>query len=340
MKKTLITGISGQDAAYLAKILLEDNHKVVGGLRRGAERSLWRLNYLNICDDVEIIDFELTELSEIHQTLRQYNFDYVYNLAAMSFVGSSFNQPISTANTNYLGALNILESIRMNEHDTKFYQASTSEMFGKVIEMPQKESTPFYPRSPYGVSKLAAHEATKNYRESYGMHACSGILFNHESPLRGKEFVTQKIILGLNSISNGRSSILKLGNLEAKRDWGHASDYVEAMKLILENDVPQDYVVASGALKSVREFVEIASTYFGFKIEWEGSGVNEVGIDSNSGKKIIEVSKEFFRPAEVDILLGDPSKIENELKWKRKFTFEGLVEDMCQNANNFGNVNS
>ena len=215
MKKTLITGISGQDAAYLAKILLEDNHKVVGGLRRGAERSLWRLNHLNICDDVEIIDFELTELSEIHQTLRQYNFDYVYNLAAMSFVGSSFNQPISTANTNYLGALNILESIRMNEHDTKFYQASTSEMFGKVIEMPQKESTPFYQEVLMVFQSLPPMKLQK-ITESYGMHACSGILFNHESPLRGKEFVTQKIILGLNSISNGRSSILKLGNLEAK----------------------------------------------------------------------------------------------------------------------------
>ena len=339
MKKTLITGISGQDAAYLAKLLLKDGHHVVGGLRRGAERSLWRLNHLNIHESVEIIDFELTEISEIHNIVKKYKFDYIYNLAAMSFVGTSFNQPISTANTNYIGVLNILESIKMNDLQTKFYQASTSEMFGKVVEIPQKETTPFYPRSPYGVSKLAAHEATKNYRESYNMFACSGILFNHESPLRGREFVTQKIVLGLAAIANGQSSLIKLGNLEAKRDWGHASDYVKAMKLIIENVKPEDYVVASGSLNSVRDFVNMAASFFNIPIEWKGINEDEVGIDTNTGKKIIEVSKEFFRPAEVEILLGDSSKIEKELKWKREFTFENLVEDMCNNATNFGKIN-
>ena len=336
MKKTLITGISGQDSAYLSKLLLEDGHHVVGGLRRGAERSLWRLKQLGIENDVEVIDFELTELSEIYQLLRKYKFDYIYNLAAMSFVGTSFNQPISTANANYIGALNILESIRITNKETRFYQASTSEMFGKVQTMPQTESTPFYPRSPYGVSKLAAHWATVNYRESFDLFACSGILFNHESPLRGAEFVTQKIILGLNNIKKGSQKILSLGNLDAKRDWGHASDFVSAMKLIIENKSPNDYVVATGNLHSVKEFVEIAARYFDFSIVWTGDKENEVGIYQKNGKKIIEISKEFYIPAEVDILLGDPTKVEKELGWKRKFTFEDLVEDMCSKAEAFG----
>tara|TARA_X000000950_G_scaffold177861_1_gene215846 strand:+ start:1803 stop:2816 length:1014 start_codon:yes stop_codon:yes gene_type:complete len=336
MKKTLITGISGQDSAYLSKLLLEDGHHVVGGLRRGAERSLWRLKQLGIDNDIEVLDFELTELSEIYQILRKYKFDYVYNLAAMSFVGTSFSQPISTANANYIGALNILESIRITNNETRFYQASTSEMFGKVQAMPQTESTPFYPRSPYGVSKLAAHWATVNYRESFDLFACSGILFNHESPLRGAEFVTQKIILGLNNIKKGNQEMLSLGNLDAKRDWGHASDFVNAMKLIIENNSPNDYVVATGSLHSVREFVEIAAKYFGFSVAWNGDKENEVGIDQNTGKKIVKVSTEFYRPAEVDALLGDPKKAEDELGWKREYTFENLVEDMCSKAEFFG----
>lgn len=336
MKKTLITGISGQDAAYLSKTLLDDNHHVVGGLRRGAERSLWRLKHLGIENDIEIIDFELTELSEINQITKKYNFDFIYNLAAMSFVGSSFNQPISTANTNYIGALNILESIRTNDLSTRFYQASTSEMFGKVQETPQSERTPFYPRSPYGVSKLAAHSATINYRESFDIFACSGILFNHESPLRGAEFVTQKIVLGLNAIKKGIQKKISLGNLNARRDWGHASDYVKAMKLILESNSADDYVVATGELRTVREFIEKAAEHFNFDIEWNGEGLDEVGVDAKTGKTIVDVSELFFRPAEVDVLLGNPKKIEDKLGWKRKFTFCDLVSDMCTSVETFG----
>ena len=336
MKKTLITGISGQDAAYLSKLLLNDGHHVVGGLRRGAERSLWRLKNLGIEDEIEIIDFELTELSEIFNTIKDNNFDYIYNLAAMSFVGSSFNQPISTANSNYIGALNILESIRMSECQSRFYQASTSEMFGKVRETPQTELTPFYPRSPYGVSKLAAHWATINYRESFGLHACSGILFNNESPLRGSEFVTQKIVLGLNSIKQKRKKKILLGNLDAKRDWGHAADFVKAMKLIIESDQPEDYVVATGELKSVKDFIQEASKYFDMEIEWTGTLENEKGIDCKTGETVIEVSSEFYRPAEVDLLIGDPKKIESKLNWNRDYSFENLVQDMCKNAESFG----
>ena len=336
MKKTLITGISGQDAAYLSKLLLENGHHVVGGLRRGAERTLWRLNHLGIQNDIEVIDFELTELSEIFNIVKNHKFDYIYNLAAMSFVGSSFNQPISTANANYMGPLNILESIRMSDLDTRFYQASTSEMFGKVREIPQTELTPFYPRSPYGVSKLAAHAATINYRESFDIHACSGILFNHESPLRGSEFVTQKIVIGMNGIKNNKQEKIFLGNIDAKRDWGHAKDFVGAMKLILENDVAEDFVVATGELKSVREFIEIAGKFYDFDIEWSGANENEKGIDKNSGKTIIEISKDFYRPAEVDILQGSAKKIESSLGWKREYSFEGLVEDMCNNAERYG----
>jgi len=336
MKKTLITGISGQDAAYLSDLLIKEGHHVIGGLRRGAERSLWRLDNLGIKNDIEVIDFELTELSEIYNIINKYDFDYVYNLAAMSFVGTSFNQPISTANTNYLGTLNILESIKVSGKDTKFYQASTSEMFGKVLEMPQTESTPFYPRSPYGVAKLAAHWATVNYRESFSIHACSGILFNHESPLRGSEFVTQKIVLGLNDVKNKRKEKIYLGNIDAKRDWGHAKDYVNAMKLIIENKNPSDYVVATGELKSIKDFIDVASVYFDMSIEWTGEGSDEKGVDSKTGNTVIEISKEFYRPAEVDVLLGNPEKAESELGWVRNYSFEGLVEDMCLNAESFG----
>mgnify|MGYP001165626253 CR=1 FL=1 len=338
MKKTLITGISGQDAAYLSKLLLDKGHHVVGGLRRNAERSLWRLESLGVRNDVEVIDLELTELSEIFNIIKKYKFDYIYNLAAMSYVATSFSQPISTANTNYIGVLNILESIRISGNQTRFYQASTSEMFGKVVETPQSESTPFYPRSPYGVSKLAAHWATINYRESFNMHACSGILFNHESPLRGAEFVTQKIILGLNDIRNKKAEKITLGNIDANRDWGHAEDYVNAMRLIVENENPSDYVVATGELKSVREFIEIAGKHFDFDLTWEGQNESEVGIDKKSGKKIIEISKKYYRPAEVDLLIGSPKKIESKLGWKRKYSFNGLVEDMCINANKFGRL--
>lgn len=332
MPKTLITGISGQDAAYLSELLIDSGHEVVGGLRRGSERNLLRLKYLDIEKDIDIIDFELTELSEIMSIVKEYKFDYIYNLAAMSFVGSSFGQPISTANSNYIGCLNILESIRHFSEHTRFYQASTSEMFGKVQAIPQNETTPFYPRSPYGVAKLAAHSATVNYRESFGLFACSGILFNHESPLRGSEFVTQKIVKGLSKIQNNELDYLVLGNLDAKRDWGHAKDYVKAMKLILEHDTPDDFVVASAQLKSVREFVEIAAKFYGININWSGEGVNEVGIDSKTNKVIIKISNKFFRPAEVDILIGDPTKIESKLNWKREFSFEGLVNDMCENV--------
>lgn len=330
MKKALITGVTGQDGAYLSKLLLEKGYKVYGGKRRSSSAGLWRHQDLGILGEVEMIDLELLEQSNITRTIAQIKPDEIYNLAAQSFVKVSFEQPVYTSLTNAIGVLHILEAIRNIKQDVKFYQASTSEMFGKVQETLQKESTPFYPRSPYGVSKLYAHWITKNYRESYNMFACSGILFNHESPLRGEEFVTRKIILGLIKIKLGKQKVLEIGNMESKRDWGFAGDYVEGMHLMLQQKKADDYVLATGKTYTIRYFIEKSAEKLGFEIEWKGKGDSEIGIDRKTGKTIVEVNPKYFRPAEVDLLAGDSSKARKELGWKPKVDLDNLIEIMIE----------
>lgn len=329
-KKALITGIRGQDGAYLAELLLKKGYEVWGADRRSGDATNWRLKELGIEKDVKIVYMDLLELTNILRTIEKIKPDEVYNLAAQSFVGVSFEKPVLTAEIDAIGVLRILEAIRTVKPDTKFYQASTSEMFGKVQEIPQNERTPFYPRSPYGVAKLFGHWITVNYREAFNLFACSGILMNHESPLRGVEFVTRKITYSLARIKYGLQDKLVLGNLDAKRDWGYAKEYVEGMWLMLQQDEPDDYVLATGETHTVREFVEKASEIAGFDIEWEGEGVNTRGIDKKTGKVIIEVSPEFYRPAEVDILVGDYSKAKKKLGWEPKTKFEKLVEIMME----------
>jgi len=329
-KRALITGIRGQDGAYLAKFLLEKGYEVWGTDRRSGDSSNWRLKELGIEKDVNIIYMDLLELTNIMRVIEKIQPEEVYNLAAQSFVGVSFEQPILTAEIDAIGVLRLLEAIRTLKLDTKFYQASTSEMFGKVQEIPQTEKTPFYPRSPYGVAKLFGHWITVNYRESFNIFACSGILFNHESPLRGIEFVTRKITYSLARIKYGLQDKLVLGNLDAKRDWGYAEEYVEAMWLMLQQNEPDDYVIATGETHTVREFVEKAARIAGFNIEWEGEGVNTKGIDRKTGRVIIEVSSEFYRPAEVDILIGNPQKAKEKLGWEPKIKFEDLVNIMME----------
>ncbi|OAQ20309.1 GDP-mannose 4,6-dehydratase [Thermosulfurimonas dismutans] len=330
MKRALITGIRGQDGAYLAKLLLEKGYEVYGADRRSGDSSNWRLKELGIEKYVKVIYMDLLELTNILRVIKEVQPDEVYNLAAQSFVQASFEQPILTAEVDAIGVLRLLEALRFYKSDAKFYQASTSEMFGKVQEVPQKETTPFYPRSPYAVAKLFGHWITVNYRESYNMFACSGILFNHESPLRGLEFVTRKITYTLARIKYGLEDKLILGNLDAKRDWGYAPEYVEVMWLMLQQDTPDDYVIATGETHTVREFVEKAAEIAGFQIEWEGEGINTKGIDKKTGKIIIEVSPKFYRPAEVDILIGDYSKAKTKLGWKPKIKFEELVRIMME----------
>lgn len=330
MKKALITGIRGQDGAYLAKLLLEKGYEVWGADRRSGDSSNWRLKELGIEKDVNIVYMDLLELTNIMRTIEKIQPDEIYNLAAQSFVGVSFEQPILTAEIDAMGVLRLLEVVRTLKPDTKFYQASTSEMFGKVQEIPQTEKTPFYPRSPYGVAKLFGHWITVNYRESFNIFACSGILFNHESPLRGIEFVTRKITYTLAQIRYGLKDKLILGNLDAKRDWGYAKEYVEGMWLMLQQDKPDDYVLATGETHTVREFVEKAALIAGFDIEWEGEGVNTKGINKKTGKIIVEVSPEFYRPAEVDILIGNPQKAKEKLGWQPKTKFEDLVRIMME----------
>ncbi len=329
-KKVLITGIRGQDGAYLAKFLLEKGYEVWGADRRSGDSSNWRLKELGIEKDVKVIYMDLMELTNIMRVIERVQPDEVYNLAAQSFVGVSFEQPILTAEIDAMGVLRLLEAIRTLKPNTKFYQASTSEMFGKVQEIPQIEKTPFYPRSPYGVAKLFGHWITINYRESFNIFACSGILFNHESPLRGIEFVTRKITYSLARIKYGLQDKLVLGNLDAKRDWGYAKEYVEGMWLMLQQEIADDYVLATGETHTVREFVEKAAQVVGFEIEWEGEGVNAIGIDRKSGKVIVEVSPEFYRPAEVDILIGNPQKAREKLGWESKTKFEDLVSIMME----------
>ena len=329
-KTALITGITGQDGAYLAKLLLEKGYEVHGGVRRIGVISTGRLDELGITDSLHLHDFELLEESNIRRVLEKSAPDEVYNLAAQSFVGVSCEQPLYTSNADALGVMRILESLRSLGGKTRFYQASTSEMFGKVQAIPQTEATPFYPRSPYGVAKLFAHWATVNYRESFDMFACSGILFNHESPLRGKEFVTRKITLAFARIAAGKQDVLELGNLNAQRDWGYAADYVEGMWRMLQQDTPDDYVLATGETHTIRSFVDAAGAYFGWEFDWQGEGENEVGIERKSGKTLVRVNPAFFRPAEVELLIGSPAKADEKLGWKREVDLNGLVQLMCE----------
>jgi GDPmannose 4,6-dehydratase len=329
MKVALCTGITGQDGSYLAELLLEKGYEVHGIVRRASLINTHRIDH--IYDSITLHYGDLTDSTNLVKIIQQVQPDEIYNLGAQSHVKVSFEMPEYTGMVDGLGTLRILEAVRLlgMEKKTRIYQASTSEMFGKVQEIPQSETTPFYPRSPYGVAKLYGYWIVKNYRESYGLHASSGILFNHESPRRGETFVTRKITRGLSSISTGQQDILYLGNLNAKRDWGHAKDFVEAMWLMLQQDEADDYVIATGEQYSVREFVEAAAPYFGMKIEWMGEGLDEVGYDWNTKKAVIKVNPKYFRPAEVETLLGDASKAKEKLGWEPKISFKQLVEDMC-----------
>ncbi len=329
MKRALITGITGQDGSYLAELLLSKGYQVYGIKRRTS-----RLDYGNaehLIGKIEIIYADMTDLSSLVNAVKIAQPDEVYNLAAQSFVQTSWEQPDLTAQTDGLGALYMLEAIRIAKPDARFYQASTSEMFGLVQEIPQKETTPFYPRSPYGVAKLYGHWITVNYRESFDIFACSGILFNHESERRGKEFVTRKITSSAARIKAGLQDCVELGNMNAKRDWGHAEDYVKAMWLMLQQDKADDYVVATGETRTVREFATVAFKAMGMDLEWQGEEVNEKAIDKATGKTVVKVNTKFFRPAEVELLIGDPTKAETKLEWKRENSFEDLVTRMVKN---------
>ena len=330
MKIALITGITGHDGAYLAKHLLNLNYKVYGAFRRSASPNRYRLNELGIANEVEFVPIELLEYSNIQRIIEAIKPDEIYNLAAQSFVAASFDQPLYTSDVDGLGVMRFLEVIRTVNPNIRFYQASSSEMFGKVQAIPQTETTPFYPRSPYGVAKVFAHFATVNYRESYNLHASCGILFNHESPLRGLEFVTRKITDGLAKIKAGLLDYLELGNLEAKRDWGFAGDYVEAMHLMLQQNKADDYVIATGENHSVKEFIEIATHCLKIPLRWQGTQENTIGIDNKTGKTIIKINPKFYRPAEVDTLLGDATKAKKNLKWVPKISFQQLVEMMAE----------
>jgi GDPmannose 4,6-dehydratase len=335
MKKVaLITGITGQDGAYLADLLLEKGYIVHGIKRRSSSFNTARIDHLyKDPHDKDVMfflhDADMTDSTSLIRVLEKVKPDEIYNLAAQSHVAVSFDEPEYTANSDALGTLRVLEALRILGLDkkTKFYQASTSELYGLVQEIPQKETTPFYPRSPYGVAKLYAYWITVNYREAYGMFACNGILFNHESPKRGETFVTRKITRALARIKLKTQETLYIGNLDSKRDWGHAKDYVEAQWLMLQQERPEDFVIASGIQYSVREFIEISAEFLGIKIEWKGKGVNEIGFDQN-GKEIIRVDSNYYRPAEVDSLLGDASKARQKLNWIPKISFKELVKEM------------
>lgn len=326
--KALITGITGQDGSYLAELLLEKGYEVFGMVRRKSELSYGNAEHLS--GRVRFIDGDMTDQVSLIEAMGVSDADEVYNLAAQSFVAASWGQPGNTAITDGLGVMYLLEAIRLIKPEARFYQASTSEMFGLVQEIPQRETTPFYPRSPYGVAKLYGHWITKNYRESYNMFACSGILFNHESERRGLEFVTRKITAAAAAIKKGEQDVLELGNLSAERDWGHSADYVRAMWLMLQQEKPDDYVVASGEKHTVRDFCRRAFECAGFDLEFQGEGVEEVGVDRGSGCTLVRVNPMFFRPAEVELLLGDPSKAEKQLGWKREISFDELVRRMVQ----------
>ena len=329
MKHALITGITGQDGSYLAELLLEKGYEVYGIMRRKSVVDYGNVEHIK--DKIHFIYADMTDPISLITAMKISQADEVYNLAAQSFVATSWEQPLATADIDALGVTNMLEAIRTVKPEASFYQASTGELFGLVQAIPQTETTPFYPRSPYGVAKLYGHWITKNYRESYDLYACSGILFNHESERRGKEFVTRKITDAVARIKLGVQDHLELGNMDSKRDWGHSKDYVKAMWLLLQQDHADDYVIATNETRTVREFVEVAFGHVGIEIEWEGTGVDEIGKDKATGKTIVKVNPQFFRPAEVDILLGNPAKAEKELGWKREISFSQLVERMVKN---------
>jgi len=330
MKTALITGITGQDGSYLAELLLEKGYEVHGIVRRSSMINTHRIDHIYDNPNLTLHYGDLTDATNIIGVIKKTEPDEIYNLGAQSHVKVSFETPEYTGNVDGLGTLRVLEAVRLlgMEDKVRIYQASTSELYGKVQETPQTETTPFYPRSPYGVAKLYGFWIVKNYRESYGMHASSGILFNHESPRRGETFVTRKITRGLSRISVGLQDCLYLGNLDAKRDWGHAKDYARAMWLMLQQDEPDDYVIATGEQYTVREFVNKASNYFGMKIEWMGEGLDEVGYDWNTKRPVVKVSDKYFRPAEVESLLGDATKAKEKLGWEPEISFKELIEDM------------
>ena len=329
MKKALITGVTGQDGSYLSELLLEKGYEVYGLMRRKSVVDYGNVEHIK--NKIHFIYADMTDLASLINAMRISQADEVYNLAAQSFVGTSWEQPLATADIDALGVTNMLEAIRTVKPEARFYQASTSEMFGKVQEMPQTEKTPFYPRSPYGVAKVYGHWITKNYRESYDMYACSGILFNHESERRGLEFVTRKITDAVARIKLGVQDCLELGSMDAKRDWGHSKDYVKAMWLMLQQEQADDYVIATNETRTVREFVETAFSHVDIAVEWKGIGVDEIGIDKATGKTIVRVNPQFFRPAEVEVLLGNPAKADKELGWSREISFSELVKRMIDN---------
>ncbi|MGE4800585.1 GDP-mannose 4,6-dehydratase [Yersinia hibernica] len=342
MKTAIITGITGQDGAYLAELLLDKGYKVYGTYRRTSSVNFWRIEELGIDKhpNLHLVEYDLTDLSASIRLLQTTQATEVYNLAAQSFVGVSFDQPATTAEITGIGPLNLLEAIRIVNTKIRFYQASTSEMFGKVQAIPQIEETPFYPRSPYGVAKLYAHWMTINYRESYGIFGCSGILFNHESPLRGREFVTRKITDSVAKIKLGKLDILELGNMDAKRDWGFAKEYVEGMWRMLQADVPDTFVLATNRTETVRDFVSMAFKAAGFNLRFEGKDENEIGVDTATGKTLVKVNPKFYRPAEVELLIGNPQKAKDVLGWEPKTTLEELClmmveEDLRRNQQGF-----
>jgi GDPmannose 4,6-dehydratase len=330
MKVALITGITGQDGSYLAELLLEKGYEVHGIIRRASMINTHRIDQIYDNPNLTLHYGDLTDSTNLVRVIQKVQPDEIYNLGAQSHVKVSFEMPEYTGQTDALGTLRILEAVRLlgMEDKVRIYQASTSELYGLVQETPQTETTPFYPRSPYGVAKLYGYWIVKNYREAYGMHCSSGILFNHESPRRGETFVTRKITRGLSRISVGLQDCLYLGNLNAMRDWGHAKDYVKAMWLMLQQDEPDDYVIATGEQHSVREFVEKSADYFGMKIEWMGEGLDEIGFDWHTKRPVVKVSEKYFRPAEVETLLGDPTKAKEKLGWEPETTFDQLIEDM------------
>jgi len=334
MKTALITGITGQDGSYLAEFLLEKNYEVHGLIRRNSTSDgTDRINHLLKLPTITLHYGDMTDFACLASLIKDIQPDEIYNLAAQSHVQVSFSNALYTADANGLGTLRILEVIKLLglENTTRFYQAATSEMFGEVQSIPQREDTPFYPRSPYGVAKLYAHWITKNYREAYNLFACSGILFNHESPRRGETFVTRKITKTLAEIKNGKRILpLELGNLDAKRDWGHAKDYVEAMWLMLQQEEPDDFVIATGQQHTVREFVEAACEYMGYNIEWVGEGLKEVAKNYETGEVLVRINPEFYRPAEVESLVGDCTHAQQSLGWKHHYSFTELVEEMCK----------
>lgn len=335
MKKALITGITGQDGSYLAELLLEKGYEVHGIIRRSSSFNTDRIDHLYVDPHINNIRLflhfgDLSDSSNIARLIEKIKPDEIYNLGAQSHVRVSFDTPEYTGDVDGIGALRILDAIKESGIKTKFYQASSSELYGQVQEIPQKETTPFYPRSPYAVAKLYAYWITVNYRESYNMFACNGILFNHESPRRGETFVTKKITRGLARIMSGKDKCLYLGNIDAKRDWGYAKDYVEGMWKMLQQEKPEDFVLATGQTHSVREFIEECAKLLGVDLKWEGSGLKEVGIDKKTSQTIIRIDPRYFRPAEVELLLGDPSKAKKILKWEPKTTFKGLVKIMLE----------